>query len=259
MRRLFLALALAAALPACGTRYTTVSGSLRLGSTPEENYDRGVAEMKEKHWAESLRFFEYVKAKYPFSSVSVLSDLRIADVKFAQARFGEAADAFEKFAKDHPSSDQVEYAVYRAGLSHFKAAPAAFFLFPPVYEKDEREMEKAVTTLREFVQKYPGSSYLADARKTLAQGEEILAKREMYVGDFYYKRGYWAGAAGRYKTLAETYPDVPEAQPAEIKLARAYVRMNEKFQARQALQRFITEHPESRERAQAEALLESLR
>ena len=38
-----------------------------------------------------------------------------------------------------------------------------------------------------------------------------------------------------------------------------YVRMNAKFQARQTLQRFITQHPDSGERRQAEKLLESLR
>lgn len=113
--------------------------------------------------------------------------------------------------------------------------------------------------LREFIEKHPQSTHLADARKTLAQAQEMLAKRELFVGDYYFKRGYFAGAAGRYKGLTETYPDAPQARPAELKLAQAYVRMNEKFQARQALQRLITEHPESRERAEAEKLLESLR
>ncbi len=259
MRRIALALALAAALPACHTRYTTVSGNLKLGTTPEENYERGLAEMKDKNYPEAIRFFEYVKAKYPFNNVSLLSDLRISDIKFAQGRFGEAADAYERFAKDHPSSDQIEYAAYRAGLSHFKAAPPDFFMFPPVYEKDQRETEKAVTSLREFVQKYPQSTYFSDARATLARAEDLLARRELFAGDYYFKRGYWAGAAGRYKGLAETYPDSPLAEPAQLKMAQAYMRMNEKYQARQALQRLIVQHPESQERGQAERLLESLR
>lgn len=259
MRRIALALVLAAALPACHTKYTTLSGSLKLGSTPEENYDRGMSELKDKNYAESLRFFEYVKAKYPFSTVSVLADLRVADIKLAQDRFAEAADAYEKFARDHPSSDQVDYAMWRAGVSHFRASPPDFILFPPVYEKDQRETDKAVTTLREFLQKYPNSKYVPEAKKTLTQAEELAARRELYVGDFYFKRERWAGAAGRYKGLAQDYPDTPQAGPAQIKLAQAYIKMNEKYQARQALQRLIVQRPESRERAQAEKLLESLR
>ncbi len=259
MRRTILALAAVTALTACHTKYTSLSGALKLGATAEDNYDRGMAELKDKNWAEAIRFFEYVKAKYPFSNVSLLSDLRISDIKFSQGRFSEAAESYEKFAKDHPSSDQVDYAQYRAGLSHFKASPPEFFMFPPVWEKDERETEKAVTTLRDFVQKYPSSPYLEDARKTLAKAEEVLARRELYVGDYYYKRGYWAGAAGRYKGLADNYPQTPQAGPAQIKLAQAYIRMKESFQARQTLQRLIVEHPDARERSQAEKMLESLR
>ena len=85
-------------------------------------------------------------------------------------------------------------------------------MFPPVYEKDQRETEKAVSVLREFIEKHPQSTHLAEAQKTLAQAQEMLAKRELFVGDYYFKRGYWAGAAGRYKGLAETYPDAPQAR-----------------------------------------------
>jgi len=259
MRRIALALLLAAALPACHTKYTTLSGSLKLGSTPEENFERGVSELKDRNYAEALRFFEYVKAKYPFSAVSVLADLRLADVKFAQSQYLEAADDYERFAKDHPSSDQNDYAKYRAGLSHLKAGPGDFFMFPPVEEKDQHETEKAVAALREFVKTWPDSKYIEDGRKSLAHGEEILAKREMYAGDYYYKRKYWAGAAGRYKGLADEYPATSQAEPALVKLAKSYLQMNEKFHARQALQQLITRYPESRGRDDAEKLLESLR
>jgi outer membrane protein assembly factor BamD len=258
MRRTIL-LALAATLAACTTSHTKLSGALKLGSTPEENYKNGLDELKNRHYPEATRFFEYVKAKYPFSNLSLLSDLQLADVKFSQGRYPEAAEDFEKFAKDHPSADENDYAQYRAGLSHLRSAPGDFFLFPPLEEKDQRETEKAVATLRDFVQKRPGSQYLDDAKKSLATGEGILARREMRVGDYYFKRKEWAGAAGRYKEISDSYPATALVEPALVKLAQAYVRMNEKFQARQALQQLLTQHPESRERPAAEKLLESLR
>lgn len=257
-RRLVLLLALSA-LPACATRYTGVSGALKLGATPEENLQRGEAEMKDKNYPEAIRFFEYVKAKYPFSSVSAKADLRLSDIKFEQGRYVEAAEGYEKFAKDHPSSDQLDLALYRAGLSHYKASPSDFILFPPAYEKDMRETEKARDALREYVKARPGSPYLADAQKALTQAEELLAKRELYVGDFYFKRDDYPGAAARYKSLVEGYPATPQAGPAQLKLAEAYIRMKETFQARQALQRLIAQRPDGPERSKAEKLLESLR
>jgi outer membrane protein assembly factor BamD len=258
MRRT-LALALAAGLLACATKYTSVTGHIRLGKTPEENYQRGVEEMNAKHFPEAMRFFEYVKAKYPFSSVSVASDLRLADIKFMQERWIEAATTFEAFAKEHPSSSDVEYATYKAGVARYRASPGDMALLPPAQEKDLSETDKAVTQLRSFVAAYPKSKFIADAKGTLARAELLVAKREMYVGDYYYKREIWAGAASRYRGLAENYPATPLAEPALFKLAQSYVRLNEGFQARQALQRLITQHPGSRQRQAAEKLLESLR
>jgi len=257
-----LALALAACCAgalACATKHTTISGTLKLGATAEDNYQRGMDELKDHHNAEAARFFEYVKSKYPFSPVSAKAELRIADIRLDEGRDLEAAEAFERFVKDHPSSNEIDYAQYRAGLAHLKAAPPDFFLFPPVQEKDQRETEKAAAALRTVVEKYPNSQYVSEARKSLAKAEDILAKRELYVGDYYYKRGYYAGAAGRYQGLADDYPHASLAEPALLRLARSYLQMNEKHQARQALQRLITQHPESRERPEAEKLLASLR
>jgi outer membrane protein assembly factor BamD len=259
---LALAVAFAAALAlalACATKHTTVSGKLKLGATAEENYQNGMDELKAKHSAEAMRFFEYVKSKYPFSPVSAKAELRIADIRMADGRDLEAAEGYERFVKDHPSSDEIDYAQYRAGLAHLKASPPDFALFPPVQEKDQRETERAVTALRALLEKYPDSQYVPEARKSLQKAEDLLARRELYVGDYYYRRGYWAGAAGRYQGLVDGYPDAPLARPALLKLARTYLNMNEKHQARQALQRLITQHPDSRERPEAEKLLASLR
>jgi outer membrane protein assembly factor BamD len=254
-----LAAASVALAPACATKHTTVSGTLKLGTTAEENYQHGVDELKDHHSAEAARFFEYVKSKYPFSPVSAKAELRIADIRLADGRDLEAAEAYERFAKDHPSSDEVDYALSRAGIAHLKASPPDFALFPPVQEKDQRETEKAVATLRTFLEKYPKSQYVPEAQKALAKAEDLLAKRELYVGDYYFKRGYYAGAAGRYQDLVDSYPSASLVQPALLKLARSYARLNERFQARQALQRLITQHPDSRERPEAEKLLASLR
>ena len=44
-----------------------------------------------------------------------------------------------------------------------------------------------------------------------------------------------------------------------MKLAHAYVALDEKFRARNALQKLIVKHPDDRRRPEAEKLLASLR
>jgi outer membrane protein assembly factor BamD len=255
----YLAVAVLLALAACGTKHVSITGKIHYGATPEANYEAGVDELKDGNYPEAIKFFEYVKTKYPFSKYSALSELRLADLKFKQDHYVEAADAYQQFVTLHPSHEEADYAEYRVGLSYLKDAPADFVLFPPSYEKDQRQVEKAAKALRKFVEERKTSKYLPEAQKLLAEAEGRLAAHEWYVGEYYYKRGRWAGAAGRYEALVDKYPGSQHEVDALMKLARSYLAMDEKFRARSALQKLIVKHPDDRRRPEAEKLLASLR
>lgn len=262
MRRSVSALAAALlALSACATKHTTFTGELKTGKTAEENYAAGMDELKSKNYLEAGRFFEYVKSKFPYSKYAALADLRLADAKFDQDRFAEAAESYKQFVVIHPTHEDVDYAQYRAGLSYFRDAPGDFAVFPPSYEKDQRQTEKAVQLLEDFLKAREGSDskWVVEARKVLADARGRLAAREWYVAEYYFKREKWAGAAGRYETLVARYPGSPHEAEALWKLASAYVAMEEKFRARTALQQLIAKHPDDQRRPQAEKLLASLR
>jgi outer membrane protein assembly factor BamD len=260
MRRNTLALlALAAVLAACGGKYTTLTGELKYGKSAEENYQAGVDELKDDHFPESVKFFEHVKTKYPFSRYAALAELRLADLKFKQERYPEAAEDYQKFGQLHPTHEEVDYAAFRVGLSRFKDAPSDFWMFPPSYEKDQRAVGLAASSFKDFLAKYPDSKYAPEARKLHAQVQGRLASHEWYVAEFYFKRAHWAGAAARLEGLVKDYPGSRHEVEAYMKLADAYERMNEKYRARTALQQFLAKHPQDPRRAEAEKRLAALR
>lgn len=244
---------------ACGGKYRTFTGGLKYAKTAEENYKAGLSEMKGENWEDAVRFFEYTKTKYPFSTYSALADLRLADVKYKQGRYIEAADAYANFVKLHPTHEEIDYAEFRVGLSHLKEAPSDFVLFPPAFEKDQRDVEKAQTALQAFLEKYPESKYAPEAKKLLGEATDKLAAHEWYVAEFYLKRERWAGAAGRLEALVAKYPGSAREPEALLQLAHAYTKMDEKLRARNALQQLIVKHPQDPHRAEAERLLANLR
>ena len=73
------------------------------------------------------------------------------------------------------------------------------------------------------------------------------------------KRKHWAGAAGRLEALVKTYPDSPRGPEALMAIANAYIAIDERYRAQQALQQLIVKHPQDPRRAEAEKLLASLR
>jgi outer membrane protein assembly factor BamD len=254
-----LALAAAAALAACSTKHVSLSGDVKLKAAAQENYEAGVELLEDDSYPEAIKFFEFVKKRFPFSKYAPLSELRLADAKFKQGEFSSAAEAYAEFVKLHPAHEEVDYAEYRIALSRYRDAPGDFFLFPPSYEKDAREVVKARDALEKFLKAHPSSKHAAEATKLLGTVNQRLAAHEWYVGEYYFKRRRWAGAAGRYETLVEKYPGSRQEPEALLKLARAYLAMDEKHRARSALQKLVVKHPQDPHRKEAEGLLASLR
>jgi outer membrane protein assembly factor BamD len=258
MRRL-LAVAVLLPLLACGSKRVSLTGEMRYGKTAEENYDAGLEEAKAERWDEAAKLFEYVKTKYPFAKQAALADLQLADLKFRQELYGEAATAYQSFCQLHPNHEQVDYARFRSGLALFKDAPSDFKLFPPAYEKDQRTLHEAVKALEEFLAAFPKSKYAPEGQRVLAEARGRLAEHEWYAAQFYASRGKWAGAAGRVETLLEKYPGSPREVDAMFLLAKAYEKMGERFRAQQALQKLVATHPDDPRRPEAERLLAKLR
>jgi outer membrane protein assembly factor BamD len=258
MRRLAALLALLPLL-ACGSNRVSVTGEMRYGTTAEENFQAGVEEAKARSWENATKLFEYVKSKFPFSKQAALADLRLADIKFEQELFTEAAAAYQAFGQLHPNHEEADYARFRIGLSQFSDAPSDFALFPPPYEKDQRVVREAVKSLEEFLAAFPKSKYVPDAERALAEARARLAEHEWYAAEFYASRKKWAGAAGRLETLLKQYPESPREVDAMFKLAAAYEKMGERFRAQQTLQKLLALHPEDPRRPEAERLLAELR
>ncbi len=50
--------------------------------TAKQNYEKGMAELKDENYAEAKKYFQFVKQKFPFSKYAVLAELAIADSQF---------------------------------------------------------------------------------------------------------------------------------------------------------------------------------
>jgi outer membrane protein assembly factor BamD len=233
--------------------------AVKYESPAEEEYVRGVTELEDRSFPDAQRILERVRTKYPYSKYGVLAELRLADLRYAQGKFIEAADAYQTFVKIHPSSPEVDYAAYRAALARWEDAPSDFFLFPPVHERDLAQVAKAAEGLAQFVDKYPSSKYAPEAKEKLAKVRDVLAERDWYAYEFYKKLEKWQGAAFRLERLMKDYPGSAREPEALWALADMYVKLSERFRAQQALQQLIVKYPQSKQRAGAEKLLAELR
>ena len=250
-----IALAASLVLGACAKKAPAV----KYDSQAEQEYVAGVTALDNRDFPDAQKILERVRTKYPYSKYGALAELRLADLRYEQGKFIEAADAYQGFVKIHPSSPQVDYAAYRAAMSRWADAPTEFFLFPPVHERDLAQISKAADGLAFFVEKFPDSRYAPDAREKLARARDILADLDWYVFEFYKQREKWQGAAFRLERLMKDFPGSGREPEALWQLADMYVRLSERFKAQKTLQTLIVKYPTSVQRGNAEKLLVDLR
>ncbi len=254
------ALALAALSPLCAcSPRVSLSGEVKYQKSAEDNYKAGIEEMKSDSWPEAAKFFEHTRTKYPFSKFAALSELRLADIKEAQERFVEASEAYGTFVRLHPNHEEVDYAAFHEGLALVKDGPGDFFAFPPAHERELKTVRDGVQKLDAFLARYPDSRHRPEAQKARDRGRGLLIEHEWYVAEFYAQRNRWAGAAGRWQRLVDSYPGSPREVEALFALSDAWKRLDDRFRARQALQQIIAKHPQDARRPEAERRLAELR
>lgn len=224
-------------------------------SSAEENLKKGDEALESKNYAEAEKYFDHVRSKYPFLEAAREAELKVADTHFEREKFTEARDSYQNFVKLHPTHPRVDYAAFRAALTHVKDVPSDFFLLPPSYEKDQGDVKGTVRAMNDFIRQYPDSKYLPEAKSAVEDARRRLAKHELYVAQFYKKRERWKGAAGRFENVSKNFPGLGYDEEALLGLHEAYSKLGEPEKAKGALKLLIERMPGTPAAARAQNLL----
>ena len=101
--------------------------------TAKQNYEKGMAELKDESYGEAKEYFQFVKQKFPFSKYAVMAELALADTQFAQGNYTESIESYKSFARLHPTHEKVEdgYVAFRICEGYFKDMPEDLWIDAP--------------------------------------------------------------------------------------------------------------------------------
>jgi outer membrane protein assembly factor BamD len=180
---------------------------------PGDLFKEAEEDINSDHYQLAVDKLKIIKNKYPYSKYALDASLRLADVYFLQESYVEAALAYESFRDLHPKHPKVAYAMFRVGLSYFNDLPSTIL-------RDLADAKKAEAAFNDFLHQFPADPNAAEAKKDLAESRKQLADKELYIGDFYFKRHFYDSAKGRYEKLIEIYPEAAAADSAREKLGK---------------------------------------
>jgi len=221
------------------------AGKVDYSVSAQQNYERGLSELKDEDWIAAAKYFSFIKARFPYSKYAVLAELRQADAELGAEHYTTAIDAYKAFIKFHPSHEMVRngYASFRIGSAYYQMLPGDLWLLPPSFEKDQSATADAHRELSQFERKFPRSAQLPKAKALLARLNKRLAEHEMYVARFYWSRGKPMGTVLRLRRLLSKHGGVGYDGEALYLLGKAYIEVEEPRRAREAWERLVKQYP----------------
>jgi outer membrane protein assembly factor BamD len=195
---------------------------LRSGS--DELYKYGTRSMNNGNFGNAIQYFEALEARYPFSNKAKQAQLDLLYCYYRNGDREQAIDASIQFERENPTHPRVDYALYMRGLAQFTSQHSRWHrLFrvdlarrPPV------EAQESFSAFAQLVKRYPNSIYTPDARQRMIYLRNRLAAHEIYVADYYMRRGAWAAALNRATHVVEHFEGSPSVARALDLMVQAY-------------------------------------
>ncbi len=187
-------------------------------------YSEAHAELMGRNYAEAIKLYEKLEARYPYGRYAQQAQLEVAYAHFKEGEAALAIAAAERFIKLHPNHPNVDYAYYLRGLANFNDDLGLLYLISrqDLTERDPKAARDAFEAFKELVQRFPDSKYAEDGRARMAYLVNALASHEVHVARYYLKRGAYVAAANRAQTALITYPQAPANEEGLLIMVKAY-------------------------------------
>jgi outer membrane protein assembly factor BamD len=196
-------------------------------SGADQLYEHGTRSMNNGNYANALQYFEALEARYPFSNKAKQAQLDLLYTDYRNGDRDQVIDASIQFERENPTHPRVDYALYMRGLAQFSSQHNRLhrLLRVDLAKRPPVEARESFSAFAQLVKRYPNSIYAPDARQRMIFLRNRLAGHEIYVADYYMRRGAWAAALNRARYVVETYDGSPSVAQALDLMAQAYAKL----------------------------------
>ncbi len=173
---------------------------------PDVLTQKGLDHFNRGQYDTALEIFEAVKSNHPFSTFSLLAELKAADSNYYLGNYIEAHAQYEEFEKRHPTNEAVPYVLFQMGMCHYRQIGTV--------DRDYESAHLAVQAFARLLRTFPDTPYTDEAQARIKAARDFLAQHEYYVASFYNRTKSYSEAEGRLEYLLSQYPETSVAGPA---------------------------------------------
>ncbi|MGO3407103.1 outer membrane protein assembly factor BamD [Marinomonas sp.] len=166
--------------------------------------------------ATAAKNLQDLDTRYPFGEFSTRAELDLIYAQYESGDYISAHATAERFIKNHPDHDAIDYAYYMRALSTYVGSQSLIqrYLDIDPSKTDSKELQKAFREMSDFLYRYPTSDYAPDAKARMIFLRNTIARHELQVARYYLKRKAPLSALRRSQAVIEHYPSSTSVEEA---------------------------------------------
>ena len=207
----------------------------------KEQYELGLKYMNRGMYIKALEQFNRVRNYHRDDPHSVKAELAIGDVYFKKAEWDQARLSYEDFSRMHPRHPDLDYVIYRIGMTNYKKAPSAA-------GRDQTYTRHALNSWTGFNSRFPESTYIPEVEGLAGECRERLAVKEVWVARFYKRRAAWAAVERRAANMLSRYPESSHAGASIELIGEASAWQGNNKEADMAVEKLAESDPKAAEK-----------
>jgi outer membrane protein assembly factor BamD len=211
----FIAFAAMIALSGCNG-FNSQSSDISLQDMgPAEIYQKGELELSKNKNKRAAEYFGEIERLYPYSEWAKRGLIMQAFAFHKDKNYQSSRGAASRFVDFYPADNDVAYAYYLIGLSYYDQIDDV--------GRDQGVTRNALQAFRVLFEQFPNSEYAEPAKLKFDLAFDHLASKEMEVGRYYLKDGYYSAAINRFRIVIEDFQTTKHTPEALHRLVEAYL------------------------------------
>jgi len=237
--RVVIALALVAALAGgCAGKATTVPP----GTVDADKFlfESGTEAAKDRKWLNAREYLRNLVDNYPQSPYRPDAKLALGDTYVSEKTTESlllGANEFREFLTFYPTHQRADYAQLQLARSYMQQMLAP--------ERDQSSTKDAVKEIEIFLQRFPNSALMPEARQMEREARDRLSEANYKVGYYYFRVKWYPGAIDRFRDVLATDPAYSNRDSVYYHLAESLYRTDKKTEALPYYERLLREFEKS--------------
>ncbi len=215
-------------------------------SGEQQIYQEAQRFLRTNNYDSAVRALQLLESRYPFGRYAEQAQLELIYAHYGAYEPEAAVEAANRFIRLHPQHPNVDYAFYMKGLAAYSQGQDILdrFLLTDDTERDLSHAREAFAEFAQLLSRYPESSYAADARARMVYLRNMLARYEINVANYYFRRGAYLAAANRGRYVVENFQRTPAVADGLAVMAQGYILLGLDDLARDSIETLALNFPD---------------